>query len=298
VTTADQAAAISALDTSLSAQIGAVNADLAQNYVTTADQTAALAALNTSLSSQIGAINADLTQNYVTTADLNSAVASSTSTLTTQVNGLSTSVTVLSSSVNGVTGTHGLRIDNNGAVSGYGLISDLINNQPVSDFFVNSNNFRVGLGSNTGQYDSPFQVIGSDTYIRNATIQNAAVDTLKIAGNAVTVPVFATGSTLTGNGQFQHAVTAFVTLPQTGDIFVMWSVRHGYFQGQQSWGYQIKENGTVIDNRTNMVFGNDYPSGTFLIRNRSGPRSIRFEWMGGHSSLQGQVSLFLLGRMR
>lgn len=55
-----------------------------------------------------------------------------------------------------------------------------------------ANAFQIWNGSSA---EAPFEVVGGFTYIKNAIIQNAAIGTLKIAGNAVTAPVFAVAST-------------------------------------------------------------------------------------------------------
>jgi hypothetical protein len=55
-----------------------------------------------------------------------------------------------------------------------------------------ANAFQIWNGTSA---EAPFEVVGGITYIKNAVIQNAAIGTLKIAGNAVTAPVFAVAAT-------------------------------------------------------------------------------------------------------
>jgi hypothetical protein len=58
----------------------------------------------------------------------------------------------------------------------------------LSRVLVDADRFGVVNGSSFGLV---FEVSGGEVFIRNARIQNAAIDTLKIKGNAVTIPVYA-----------------------------------------------------------------------------------------------------------
>jgi uncharacterized coiled-coil protein SlyX len=58
----------------------------------------------------------------------------------------------------------------------------------LSRVLVDADRFGVVNGASFGLV---FEVSGGEVFIRNARIQNAAIDTLKIAGNAVTIPVYA-----------------------------------------------------------------------------------------------------------
>lgn len=64
-----------------------------------------------------------------------------------------------------------------------------------STVLVAASKFAV-VDPNGTQVTSPFAIVGGQTFIQNAVIQNAAIDTLKIQGNAVTIPVAAYTSAL------------------------------------------------------------------------------------------------------
>ncbi|MFG6660098.1 hypothetical protein [Sulfitobacter sp. 915] len=235
-------------------------------------------------------------------------------TFQTQLDGNSTSISSLIVSVDGVKAQYGIRINNNGHISGFGLLSRLINGQPVSDFIINDASLRVVNSSGQGNF-TPFAVYPTsrfvdgayvpagvhahNLYVTRANIGNLAVDTLKIAGYAVTVPSFAVGSTKTGNGSFQLAASTGVVLAgNLADLFIFWNVRHGYSDGPRDWGYQIMCSATQVDFRNGMTFGNDYPSGCARISNVSGTNVVVFNWRGEDDTITAQVSLQILARMK
>ncbi|WID42046.1 tail protein [Pseudomonas phage ZQG1] len=64
-----------------------------------------------------------------------------------------------------------------------------------SQVLVSASKFAV-LDPNGTAVTSPFAIVGGQTFIQNAIIQNAAIDTLKIQGNAVTIPVAVSSNAL------------------------------------------------------------------------------------------------------
>lgn len=187
-TIAETDLAISATTTDLSAAIGDVAANLANNYYTRAATDSALAAVQTSLSAQIGAVDANLQTYYYTIAETDQAIASQTSTLSSQINGLTTSVQTLTNTTNGIDGVYGVKVNNNGHVSGFGLISSLRSGVAVSDFIVSDASFKLVNTSGQGEY-TPFAVyptsrvvdgvtVPAGVYINQAYITSANIKTL------------------------------------------------------------------------------------------------------------------------
>ena len=135
-----------------------------------------------------------------------------------------------------------LRVDVGGRVSGFGLAS----NQNVSDFIVRADRFSIAspstqdgiapqmpfivktTGPNAGVYVNAAFI--ENASITSAMMQDAAVDTLKIAGEAVTVPVSAVA-----NG-IEASATIYMSHPGKIAVFVMcnWIAAQG--QGASS-GY-------------------------------------------------------------
>lgn len=96
--------------------------------------------------------------------------------------------------VSGVKAISTVTVDNNGVMSGYGLISELVNGQVTSAFGVNANTFFVGAPSGGKK---PFIVTSypqtidgvtypAGTYINTALIANATIGTAHIADAAIT----------------------------------------------------------------------------------------------------------------
>lgn len=142
-----------------------------------------------------------------TTAD--TAIASDITTLQTTVGGNTTSIQTNSSSINGIEAKHTVKIDNNGYVTGYGLISTANTGTPTSEFAVVADQFSIAPVNtdNTLADGSPFfhrtapTVINGTTvpagtymkaaYIHDASITNAkigtaAIDSAKIVDAAIT----------------------------------------------------------------------------------------------------------------
>lgn len=167
-------------------------------------------------------------------------------TLSTTVGGHTTTINSQTTSINGIRGVHALKFETNGVISGYGLVSELVNGTVKSQFGVNANNFFIGAPSSNKKpfivYTSPGLINGvtvpAGTYIdtafigaatigtahirdlnvttakigngqiTTAKIGNAQVDTLQIAGEAVTVP-----TSISNENSFTANYTQFNQVP-------------------------------------------------------------------------------------
>lgn len=116
------------------------------------------------------------------------AEANKTSQLQTTVNGQIASIRNVEQSVNGVRAIKAVTVDNNGVISGYGLISELQNGRITSRFGINADQFYIGNPNNNKKlfnvYTSPQIVNGVTvpvgTYLDSAYIQNGSIDIAKI----------------------------------------------------------------------------------------------------------------------
>tara|TARA_R100000773_G_scaffold43074_1_gene41051 strand:+ start:1741 stop:3981 length:2241 start_codon:yes stop_codon:yes gene_type:complete len=200
---------ITSLNTATSNNAAAISAETTAR--TNADSALAtdITTLNTATSNNAAAISSETTAR--TNAD--SAIASDVSTLQTTVSGNSTSISTQATSINGLSAQYTVKIDNNGAISGYGLASNAVNGTIVSEFIVNADRFAIMNPSTTltnasGSHNAnvPFIVQSSattingvsvpagvyitDAFVRNgsivnAKIGNAAIDDAKISDLAV-----------------------------------------------------------------------------------------------------------------
>lgn len=166
--------------------------------------------------------------------------------LSTTVGGHTTTINSQTTSINGIRGVHAMKFETNGVISGYGLISELVNGTVKSQFGINADNFFIGAPSSNKKpfivYTSPGLINGvtvpAGTYIdtafigaatigtahinnlavttakigngqiTTAKIGNAQVDTLQIAGEAVTVP-----TSISNENSFTANYTQFNEVP-------------------------------------------------------------------------------------
>jgi uncharacterized coiled-coil protein SlyX len=175
--------------TSLQSGLSTANTNIAGLQSTTSANASNISSLTTRVTNAEGSITAQ---------------ASSINTLTTTVSGQSATIQTNTSSINGLNAKYVVKIDNNGAVAGYGLASTANSaGNIVSEFIVNADRFAIlKTASDTGTPQVPFivttstQVINGvsvppgvyieDAFIRNGTITNAkignaAIDDAKIA---------------------------------------------------------------------------------------------------------------------
>lgn len=186
------------------------------------DVNAAVDAVKTALESQIDTTNATLQASYYTIAQTDTAIAAAQTALQSDLNGLSTSITELLQTVDGIDATYGIRINNNGHVSGFGLVSRLRDGLPVSDFIVSDASFRIVNSQGQGNYvpfavfpttrvvdgvTVPAGVYAQNLYVTRANIANAAIDRAKIANAAISRAKIA--SAAIGNAQIDNgAITS------------------------------------------------------------------------------------------
>jgi Putative phage tail protein len=159
-----------------------------------------------------------------------------------------TSIQVTAQTVDGINGKYAVKIDNNGYVSGYGLISTANNGTPTAEFAVIADRFSIApVATNPNAVDgSPFFVLTSSeiigdvnipagTYIKSAFIHNATITTAKIADAAINnakiqdaainnakIQDAAITNAKIGNGQITTAkiVDAQITTAKIGDLAV------------------------------------------------------------------------------
>lgn len=251
-TTAQQANSLTSLTTRVSNAEGAITTEA--NARANADNV-----ITTTIDTQIATVNgnlAGLQTQQTATANNVAALASSISTLQASVAdstiALQTESTVRANADNDIYGKYSVKIDNNGYVTGFGLISTSNNSTPFSEFLVRADRFAIASPAGPGISPKvPFIVTTTtdgagnppgayiqDAFIRNASITaakigDASVDTLKIAGNAVTQPVVVTSDSYqavsTNSSSFTTVLTASIDMGSfnagTMSLVVMFSYK-------------------------------------------------------------------------
>lgn len=121
---------------------------------------------------RIAATQASITNEATVRASADSALANQINTVSSSVGNLSATVSTFSQSINGLNAKWGVRINNNGAITGIELNSGA---NATSEFRVQADKFVIapqGGGSTV-----PFRVEGNTTYIEDAVIKNGTVST-------------------------------------------------------------------------------------------------------------------------
>lgn len=147
---------------------------------------------------QIATNSAAITAEQTARADADTALTSSINTLTSTVSGHATSIQTNTSSVNGLEGKYTVKIDNNGALAGFGLASTANSAGNItSEFIVNADRFAIMRGgSNTTAATVPFAVQSTNTtingesvpagiYIADGYIKNGSIVKAKIGDAAI-----------------------------------------------------------------------------------------------------------------
>ena len=196
--------------------------------------------------------------------------------LTTTVDGHTTTINSQTTSINGIRGVHALKFETNGVISGYGLISELVNGTVKSQFGINADSFFIGAPSSNkkpfvvlttpglingvtvpaGTYiDTAFigsATIGTahirDLHVTTAKIGNGAittakigdlqVDTLKIANNAVTVPVYSYVSGNTYMNSREWITSQSIWAPCSNGV-TLFFFNFSYDCGRQDTKYEV-----------------------------------------------------------
>lgn len=191
-TTANQANSLS----SLSSRIGSAESAITSEQTTRAN---ADNALSTKIDTQMSAVNKSIAavQTEVKTATTNtSALSTKVDSLNTTLGSVSTAVqteaTARQTADNDMYAKYSVKIDQNGYVSGYGLMSTANNSTPMSEFIVRADRFAIGSPSGTGiSPQIPFvaittpQTVGGKylrpgVYIKDGFIGRLQVDRLEL----------------------------------------------------------------------------------------------------------------------
>jgi uncharacterized protein YjbI with pentapeptide repeats len=151
------------------------------------------------LEADLGDTSAALEQESISRATADNALSSQVTTLQSTVGDNTTAVQVVSQSVDGIEGKYSVKIDANGYVSGYGLISTANDAVPFAEFQVIADRFAIApVATNPTAVDgSPFFVLTSatnidgvtvqpGTYMKKAFIYDAVITTAKIEDAAIT----------------------------------------------------------------------------------------------------------------
>ena len=263
------ATSVTSLTTTTNNNTSAIQSEVSSRTSGDTANATAITNLQTRLNSDVTAINSSISS--INTSLSGKATSTQLNTLATTVSGQTTTIQQHTASIDGIQGKYTVKIDNNGYVSGFGLISSANNGTPSSAFIIRADSFALvmpGYGNyvpfaigaagvtfngktawdNVTGISKPENnatngaVIGGNLYgtfdtnnistfmpsavIGNAQIKNAAVDTLTIAGNAVTVPSGATGI---------YSAVVTISMSQPGYIMCIGTFTQGSGKSGHYW---------------------------------------------------------------
>ncbi|MCE0923342.1 phage tail protein [Pseudomonas alloputida] len=214
--------------------------------------------------------------------------------------------------------------------AGFGIGINEQNGVVQSAFVVNADQF-VLLNSYGGGLSSPWSVVGGQTFVADAYIRNgsigrakiadaaigtaniedgaikaakigvAEIDTLRIRGNAVTVPVSANspGNVLgAGVGQWQNLIAVGVQMDEGGFITAQYSCYQGFGSGIRKYMFQMDINGLVIA-QGGGDWADGFPNLMGSIGVAPGYFVITVKWWGENSGVGVQNhNLYAMGTKR
>ena len=216
-TRSTETSALSSQISTLTTAVGSAQAAIQSEATARANADSAITTITTSLASQLGAAQGAITNLQSVTSGLNSNTVSNITTLSSQVGTLTTTVQDVSTAVNGISGKRTLAINANGQVTGIQLLGGGTTGSQIK---FQASNF-IFYDPSTGLETVPFAITGGAAYINKAVIKNADIDTLKIAGNAITQAVAVQGAGDTSVGtNYVTVLTGTITLSGNQPVLV------------------------------------------------------------------------------
>jgi hypothetical protein len=253
------------------------------------------------------------------------------------ISGLVSETVLVKAGVDGIETKYGVSIDNNGNASGFQLLSGASG----SAFNIRADQFAVFDANNNGGV-APFTIFTAartvdgvvypaGTYIKNASIDNAAivtgsittakinnlavtegkidnlsVDTIKIKDNAVTIPKSQTSTTTrTGNNDWQQCNNFSITLPASATLTLSWFGAQFYVPTRTfpAIGVRFLIDGVIVSSRItdsgNSGLEADFLADGFSSVLSAGTYFIQVEWFGQNSNVKLQErTLIALGAMK
>lgn len=191
------------------------------------------------------------------------------------------------SSINGFGAQYTLRIDNNGIISGFGLVSNPNGN---SEFAINADRFVIG---HPGSLEKVFEVVGGQVRIRQALIdrmtvnqaqiQNLTVGTNQIAINAVTLTHnVRRSSVMYGTGVYQEAIVYNFNAPYACYLTMIVTGSQGFPNGDKQWNIRLFGNGSELAGAGGMRHADSFAITGYMYVN-PGNHEIRLMWQGANS---------------
>lgn len=219
--------------------------------------------------------------------------------------------TTNANTVDGLSGQYSVKIDNNGKVAGFGLSSTTsLAGQTTSEFIINADKFGVTMPSYPdmkpfviGQVNGTPRVVISSALIGDATITKAAiglaqVDSLQIAGEAVTVPIVVSAPDHqrrgAGEGTWNIVNEGYMSMAQPGLAYILVTAAQGFYKNDRYWSFQIRVDGAVQRSIMGRVPG-DSAVLSASVALSPGAHHIEVAWSADSDVILGYCDIFMMG---
>jgi predicted phage tail protein len=213
--------------------------------------------------------------------------------------------------ISGLSGQYSLKIDNNGYIAGFGLSStSSLAGVGTSEFVIYADKFGLIMPSYPGV--QPFTVgtvngvprvilsnaLIGDASISSAMIGDAQINTLKLAGEAVTVPIVVTAPDRqrkgVGEGTWTVVNEGYMAMPQDGMVYILVTSAQGFANNSRYWSIRIKVAGTVVRGIMGRV-ANDAPVCSASVKLPAGTTKVEVEWSAHPDVILGYNEIFMMG---
>lgn len=223
--------------------------------------------------------------------------------------------TTSANTIDGLTGQYSVKIDNNGYVAGFGLSSTVSTaGAATSEFVVRTDKFAIVPADSTntirpfvvGKVNGVDRVVISSAIIGDATIGaaaigNAQITSLKLAGEAVTVPIVSsvpdTGRRGIGKGTFTVINEGYINLDQPGMVYILVTAAQHFPEKHDYWTFQIRVDGQTLRDVGGTV-ALDAVSLSVTTGLAAGTHRVEVAWSGTSAVLLGYCDLFMMGVKR
>jgi predicted phage tail protein len=219
--------------------------------------------------------------------------------------------TTNANAISGLSGQYSLKIDNNGYIAGFGLSSSSsIADGNTSEFVIYADKFGLTMPSypnvqpfTVGAVNGVPRVILSnaligDASISSAMIGDAQINTLKLAGEAVTVPIVVTAPDRqrkgAGEGTWIVVNEGYMAMPQDGLAYILVTSAQGFANNSRYWSIRIKVGGVVVRAIMGRV-ANDAPVCSASVKLPTGTSKVEVEWSAHPDVILGYNEIFMMG---
>lgn len=259
--------------------------------------TSALATKLTNLTTSVGDASSAVQTLSTSLSNGTHALASKVTTVEAAINGnVATGQVGLYAEVDAITGAIGsmyvAKVEVNGLIGGFGIHNSGI----LVDAGFDVDRFWVGR-TNSDKV-KPFIIDNDIVYINKARIRDADIDTLKIQGNAVTVPTTSSAGIYYGTGNTYRVInSAVITMSEPGFIYAHCLAAQWFPNGAKDWhmtlgiaGIQgMTIGGNAIDVAPAVTHSTWVNAGTYLVQ---------VYWQAPTDMYISESQLFVMGTKR